>query len=163
MHAHGVPGAGGSRRTKEHYGRLSEGLRVYRRCTEAKLAVTTSRGMAADEVRASEAWLEARGVKQQDIITVRDAPNTLAEVAGAMEALEKFTPNVLHVVTSSYHLPRALACFKALYPHLRVEGHAVGMGAPPGLERLKAVRDVLLAFAVRIEPRLLRALHPKTL
>src|SRR5699024_10003189 len=103
------------RLTSSSNARLLEGLRIYRALPHAKLilsgglpnvkpdSITTADAMANVAVR----W----GIPEQDIVLDRFADNTEAEakaVAGKVES-----DDLVIVVTSASHMPRALALFDA--------------------------------------------------
>jgi uncharacterized SAM-binding protein YcdF (DUF218 family) len=92
--------------------RLIEGIRLYQYCKTAKLIVSGGRG--ADEISDADLMSELAvqlGVDKGDIILESNSVNTYHEAILLRGLLKK---NKFFLVTSAYHMPRAMALFESL-------------------------------------------------
>jgi len=102
---------------KEAVVRLTEGIRLYHKCQgKAKLIVSGYSGLFDPVPHAlmQQRLAQALGIPQTDIITVPEAKDT-EEEAQAAKKLTQGQPFAL--VSSAYHLPRAMKFFEAAKLH----------------------------------------------
>ena len=94
--------------------RLTEALKRY---NEKNLPIVVSGAQGADEPATEafvmKAWLESRNVPSQDILIEEHSFNTKQNIQNAMKLLPEGTKDVL-IITSDYHLPRAMQIAKDL-------------------------------------------------
>ena len=88
--------------------RLSKALDIYRQ-QPLPVVVTGARGEDEPVTEASvmRAWLIQRGVSENDVTMDETSMNTKENIANALRILPAGTVDVM-IVTSDYHLPRAL-------------------------------------------------------
>ena len=91
--------------------RLTEGIRIYRKLDNGKLILS---GYAGEDVKTPHAFISrdvaiSLGVPADDIITQEEAKDTAEEASYVKEIVnnEKFI-----LVTSAFHMPRAMKIFK---------------------------------------------------
>ena len=105
--------------------RLQAALDAYR---ASPALIVVSGGKGPDEPRAEgevmRDWLMAKGVPDGDILVDNESANTLQNIRRAVKLLEDKDAKHVCIITSDYHLPRALAI-------ARDEGLSVsGIGSP---------------------------------
>jgi uncharacterized SAM-binding protein YcdF (DUF218 family) len=102
---------------KEAVVRLAEGIRLYHQCQgKAKLIVSGYSGLFDPTPHAlmQQRLAQALGIPKTDIITVPEAKDTEEEA----QAAKKLTQGKsFALVSSAYHLPRAMKFFKAAKLH----------------------------------------------
>ncbi len=88
--------------------RLSKALDIYNH-QRLPIAVTGAKGddEPASEASVMRAWLLEKGVKPEDVTVDETSFNTKENIANALHLLPQGTVDVM-IVTSDYHLPRAL-------------------------------------------------------
>lgn len=91
--------------------RLTEGIRIYRELDNAKLILS---GFAGEDIKTPHALISkdvaiSLGVPEVDIITQEEVKDTAEEASNAKKIVnnEKFV-----LVTSAFHMPRAMKIFK---------------------------------------------------
>lgn len=88
--------------------RLEKALAEYQRVPR-KIVVCGAQGVnePATEASVMRAWLLDRGVQAEDVLVEEYSFNTRQNIAGAIDLLPPGTVDVT-IVTSDYHLPRAM-------------------------------------------------------
>ncbi len=88
--------------------RLSKALDIYKH-QRLPVVVTGAQGKdePATEASVMKAWLADKGVSPDDVLTDETSLNTKQNIANALSLLPQGTVDVM-IVTSDYHLPRAL-------------------------------------------------------
>lgn len=91
--------------------RLSEGIRIYKQLDDAKLIVS---GYAGEDIKTFHAFISrdvaiSLGVPKEDIITQEEAKDTAEEAIYVKKSVQD---NKFILVTSAFHMPRAMKIFK---------------------------------------------------
>ena len=94
--------------------RLEAALDAYQK-SPMPIVVTGAQGLnePATEASVMRDWLTARGVPAQQVLMDESSTNTRQNIAHAAALLPQGTRNVL-LITSDYHLPRAMAIARDL-------------------------------------------------
>ncbi len=89
--------------------RLEEALKAYQ-AAPMTIVVTGAQGVnePASEASVMKGWLTARGVPAEQVLTDEISFNTQQNIQSARDLLPPNTKQVL-IITSDYHLPRAMA------------------------------------------------------
>lgn len=145
---------------EEHMLRLTKGLELYNNGIVDKLVVTTNitrkyphSGTPMHELSAE--WLREKKVPEEDILRIPDSRSTVEEVTGLSPLLREYKPEEVHLVTSDYHIARAVASVKTAYPSQKFIPHTVETNKPEESWVLRA-RDATLIRIWRLSPRIFR-------
>ncbi|PLY06859.1 MAG: hypothetical protein C0625_07915 [Arcobacter sp.] len=92
--------------------RLTEGIRIYRKLDNGKLILS---GYAGEDIKTPHAFISrdvaiSLGVPASDIITQEEAKDTAEEAEYAKKTVNK---NKFVLVTSAFHMPRAINIFES--------------------------------------------------
>ena len=130
--------------------RLSEGIRLYHALNDrAKLIVSGYKGLndPTTHAKMEQQLAIALGIPKKDILLVPAATDTEDE-AKAAERITQFKPMIL--VTSAYHMPRAMQWFnhRGLYPYPAPTYHLSSLTHPHYFEvfSANALKKSTIAF-----------------
>ena len=108
--------------------RLIEGLRLYDECGGQSHLIFT--GADCDtcspivEADVMQDWAQMKGIHKRQIITDRDAKNTVENAWFTSRMLVESDLTDVTIVTSRFHIPRAKACYE---PIMAAHGHATNV------------------------------------
>ncbi|MFH1780044.1 MAG: YdcF family protein [Candidatus Micrarchaeota archaeon] len=102
------------------YARLEKALELYENKKIDKIIVTCDHpiGFPHEGPRMHEisaAWLRKNGVPEKDVLRVTNSRWTLEEIAGMKQHINEQKPEEVHVITSDFHVERALESFKQAF------------------------------------------------